>query len=214
MAVQKLNLNIVLASDKPFFKANVIKTIDPYAAQANHLIADEKSLYQFILTSKPDILFLTGDFAIKLIQQIKSNFSIQTRCVFILSALDEAHLIQCQQMLADCFLYAESCPEEYAACIESLTLGERFVSPQINQKLFRNTTVSEYQILMKKLGSKEREVFRYLGYNYPIKQIADILFVSPFTVESHRSNIIKKLGLNNAKELRQLTAKLIYTQQI
>jgi DNA-binding NarL/FixJ family response regulator len=214
MTVQKSNLNIVLASENPFFKANIIKTVDDFANQVSHLVADEKSLYQFVLASKPDILFLNGNSAIKLIQQIKSNFSLQTRCVFILPTLGEIDLIQCQHLLADAILCTDSNPEEYAVCIKSLTIGERFVSPQVNHKLFRYPAISEYQMLMKKLGNKEQEVFRYLGYNYPVKQIADILFVSPFTVESHRSNIIKKLGLSNAKELRQLTAKLVYAYQI
>lgn len=214
MTVQKSNLNIVLASENPFFKANIIKTVDDFANQVSHLVADEKSLYQFVLASKPDILFLNGNSAIKLIQQIKSNFSLQTRCIFILPTLGETDLIQCQHLLADAILCTDSNPEEYAVCIKSLTIGERFVSPRVTQKLFRYPAISEYQMLMKKLGNKEQEVFRYLGYNYPVKQIADILFVSPFTIESHRSNIIKKLGLSNAKELRQLTAKLVYAYQI
>ena len=209
MLVQKKVLKITIAAEMHFFEPEIVKTIADNGYKVSNLISDREGIYLFVLNSKPDFLFLYGEFGVEIIQQIKSDFSLQTRCVLVLSSTDRASLISCLYSLSDSFLHINSSDEEYVQCLEHLKSGKRFISPIIINKLFHAPTF-DYQKMINQLGQKERDVFRYIGCSYTVKQIANLLFISPFTVETHRSNIIKKLGLKNAKELRQLTAKLVH----
>jgi len=51
------------------------------------------------------------------------------------------------------------------------------------------------------LSMREQEVFRHLAEGKSTKEIASLLFISPKTVESHKYNIMQKMGLNSVGEL-------------
>ena len=51
------------------------------------------------------------------------------------------------------------------------------------------------------LAEREREIFQLIAEGHSNKAIADLLSVSPATVESHRAHILQKLDLHNAAEL-------------
>lgn len=53
----------------------------------------------------------------------------------------------------------------------------------------------------KLLSEREMEILRLICRGYSNPEIADILFLSPLTVKTHRNNILKKLGLNNTASL-------------
>jgi DNA-binding NarL/FixJ family response regulator len=53
------------------------------------------------------------------------------------------------------------------------------------------------------LSDRELEVFEYFGRGYSTTQTAEALFISPKTVETHRANIKRKLGLDRANEVIQ-----------
>jgi len=53
----------------------------------------------------------------------------------------------------------------------------------------------------KELTMKEIEIVKHISEGLTSKEIADKLFLSPRTVETHRHNILKKLGLSNAAQL-------------
>lgn len=180
--------------------------------QIGNIVAEKASIYQFVVNTQPNIAFFHGESSMEIIQQIKSNLSLSTRCVLVFQPSVETFLVQGIYTLADAYLIEHiSKDEEYLQCIQKLILGERYISPIIIEKIVHNPTVSEYGGIIDKLGKKEYQVLRLMGYNYSIKKIAESLYISTNTVESHRNNIIKKLDVNDAKELRQLAAKMVYS---
>ncbi len=52
-----------------------------------------------------------------------------------------------------------------------------------------------------KLTSRENEILQLIAEGNPTKEIAEVLFISPKTVESHRANIMEKLDIHNIPEL-------------
>ena len=52
----------------------------------------------------------------------------------------------------------------------------------------------------------ERKILSLIGEDHNTKSISDLLFISEKTVEKHRSNIIKKLGLPNERNILQRIA--------
>ncbi|MDE2462486.1 MAG: histidine kinase, partial [Alphaproteobacteria bacterium] len=57
---------------------------------------------------------------------------------------------------------------------------------------------------LERLSDREREIFRYVTIGHPNKVIAQILGISPRTVEAHRARIQQKLQITGFAELLQL----------
>jgi len=51
------------------------------------------------------------------------------------------------------------------------------------------------------LTQREREIIKLIAEGLTSQQMADQLFISPRTVETHRANVMKKIGVKNAVEL-------------
>jgi DNA-binding NarL/FixJ family response regulator len=58
------------------------------------------------------------------------------------------------------------------------------------------------------LTAREQEIMRMLAEGLPAKEIADQLFISPKTVENHRTNLMNKLGLRSPLELARYAARI------
>jgi len=69
------------------------------------------------------------------------------------------------------------------------------------QNLDQNRHSQEFQSRVQQLTSREHEVYLLAIKGYTIKRIAEELDISASTVEFHRSNILKKLGVNSIAEL-------------
>lgn len=203
-------VKVLLAATQNVFINTFAELFKESDFQIGNIIAEKANIYQFIVNTQPDIAFLHGESSSEIIQQIKSNFSLTIRCVLVVSFVDASFLIRGIHTLADAYITENGNDDEYKLCVERLIAGERYISPKIIEKVFRDIPATDYTEVINKLGKKEYEVFSLIGFSYPIKKIAESLYISTNTVESHRNNIIKKLELNDAKELRQLASKVVY----
>jgi two-component system response regulator NreC len=65
----------------------------------------------------------------------------------------------------------------------------------------RTTGKQTGQNLYDQLTERERDVLKLLVEGYSTKEIADILIITPKTVEGHKTNLMAKLGIHNRIEL-------------
>jgi DNA-binding CsgD family transcriptional regulator len=72
-----------------------------------------------------------------------------------------------------------------------------------------NNEVESILIEQKKLSQREEVIVRYASLGLTNKQIAEKLYISPFTVENHLKNIFKKTGLDNRTKLANLIKYLV-----
>ena len=104
-------------------------------------------------------------------------------------------------------------PETVLAAIRQVLEGKVFVSDDLTPALLRCFTAAgrkKASSLVDLLSGREFEVFQMIGQGMATRAIADDLHVSIKTVNTHRENIKKKLGLANAAELAR--AALRWTQ--
>jgi DNA-binding CsgD family transcriptional regulator len=66
----------------------------------------------------------------------------------------------------------------------------------------------EVQALLSRLSKSERKVLYYVSLEKSTSEIADLLFISPKTVENHRHNISKKLDLKGGHSVLALALKI------
>jgi DNA-binding NarL/FixJ family response regulator len=94
---------------------------------------------------------------------------------------------------------------ELAAGIRSVYKGDSFLSPSVAKLLvenFQNTSGERSQKdPYNTLTGREREILKLLAEGYSTQEIAEMLVITPKTVEGHKTNLMSKLGIHNRIDL-------------
>jgi DNA-binding NarL/FixJ family response regulator len=85
--------------------------------------------------------------------------------------------------------------------IRSVMKGEKFICAEIQRNITNQLLVEEEDNKLSKLTEREIEIIKLIKNGSTNKEIAESLFLSPRTVETHRARILKKLGLKNSLSL-------------
>jgi DNA-binding CsgD family transcriptional regulator len=108
------------------------------------------------------------------------------------------------------YMVKESAAERLVDALESVVRGEYYLDHSLSHQVVEELTRSpekDMKIADGAYGSltpREQEILRVLAEGLSVKEIADKLFISPKTVENHRSNIMKKLGLDRRGRMERL----------
>jgi len=90
---------------------------------------------------------------------------------------------------------------ELLAAIHSVMEKKRYISPSIFDRVVNGFVTQQTRAKQSDsdgLSDREREVMRFIAQGFRTREIADRLSVSHKTVEKHRSNLMRKLGLRSA----------------
>ena len=116
---------------------------------------------------------------------------------------------------ADGYLLKEDADSELFSAIEKIRHGKIYISPVLSDELagewaqVRRSNRKPFSE-PKPLTVREREVLKLIAESKSSKQIADLLFISPRTVERHRANLMEKLGLKKTADLVKYAIKKGY----
>jgi two-component system response regulator NreC len=103
------------------------------------------------------------------------------------------------------FISKAAASSELTSGIRSVYQGESFLSPSVTRLL-----VEDYQVgatlrdrcdPYEELTEREREVLKLVAEGYTTQEIADMLVVSPKTVEGHKTSLMAKLDIHNRIDL-------------
>ncbi|MEO9804005.1 MAG: response regulator transcription factor [Reichenbachiella sp.] len=95
---------------------------------------------------------------------------------------------------------------ELMAAIDAVALGKKYFNNEISELMIGNMALEGES--HKKLSDREMEVLELVSEGRTTKEIADQLFVSARTVDTHRVNMMKKLSVQNTAELIKKAAHL------
>lgn len=140
----------------------------------------------------PDILLtdytLPGMTGLELSEVIKEKYPTVKRV--ILSMHDEGHLVkQVMKAGVDGYLLKSIQQAELKSALHQIMGGMPYISPEITKQLISGLASEGKQEL---LTEREQEILRLIVKEFSNKQIADKLFISERTVETHRKNIFRK----------------------
>lgn len=153
--------------------------------------------YDKLTRVTPDVLVTDynlpdGD-GLSLIRKVKRKYpSIK---IIVLSMHDEAHLVQ--EVLKEGisgYLLKKDSHSELINAIKAADQGQVYLSSDINKLLISGLHGLNDQRL---LTDREREVLTLIAQEYTNKKIAEELFISERTVETHRKNIFRKTQTHN-----------------
>ena len=129
--------------------------------------------------------------------------------VLILTVHNESSLIRNLIGIgADGYLLKNSCKEELLDAIYKVQSGEKYFSSEVTLSLMQEDN-SRDELLKSDIEFTKREldVLRLLADGCTNKEIGEKLFISHRTVDTHRTNIMKKVGVNNVAGLISFAIK-------
>ena len=157
---------------------------------------------------KPDVVVL--DVAMPTLNGIEAARQISTRLprtaiVFLSMHSDESYVLKALKVGARAYLLKDSAEHDLINAVKAVSEGKSFFSPAISKMLvedyMRQMQDRKVEDSYELLTTREREVLQLLAEGRSNKEVATVLNLSLYTVETHRSNILQKLNLHNQAEL-------------
>lgn len=115
------------------------------------------------------------------------------------------HIFQALKAGAHGYLLKESAGMEVVNAIRSVYSGKRYLSEKIGDQMIdeyiHNREIAETGSPLSKLSAREREILQLVAEGKSSADIAQTLFISPKTVETYRSRLMQKLGINDLPSL-------------
>lgn len=122
--------------------------------------------------------------------------------VVILSMHDTSeHIYQALKAGAKGYLIKESAGKEVAAAVRAVSVGRRYLSQRIEEKVIEDYVSHRQQAPTKspleKLSTRERQILQLVVEGKSSAQVAGVLFISPKTVDTYRSRMMQKLSVKD-----------------
>ena len=170
-----------------------------------------------VLSLKPDIVLMDIDMPImngleatRRIKESKLNSKI-----IILTMHNEASLIKkVMEIGADGYLLKNADREEFYDALQMVAKGKPYFSAEVTQSLLNPNAAKQSSfhvdpdsIQLSKLTEREIEVLKLIAEGYSNKEIGEKLFISHRTVDTHRTNLMKKLDAHNIAGLIKFAIK-------
>jgi DNA-binding NarL/FixJ family response regulator len=124
--------------------------------------------------------------------------------ILVLSMHPEEHFaLRALKAGADGYLTKKKAPEDLLTAVRTVLSGDDYVSPALAKRLAMNVIGDGMQQPHDRLSPQEYRVMCLIGGGKTVGDIAEMLHLSVKTVSTHRTNLLKKLGLaNNAEIMR------------
>lgn len=186
---------IIIADDHPL----LLKGLNDFLIEKGYDLVgigkDGREAYNLIIQHKPDIAILDIQMpylsGIEIARKCK-NKNIDTKVVLITLHKERELFQKAKELNIFGYILKEFALEEIETCIETVKKGKPFFSTKLKELI--GIILTEDADLAK-LTPSERKILRLIAKDMTNKGIAKQLFISPRTVEKHRSNIIAKLDL-------------------
>jgi len=126
----------------------------------------------------------------------------KTKVVILSMYSSEPHVVEALQSGATAYVVKDASTEELVTAIRDAMAGRRYLSAPFSNELIetylkRPGGIDPYDALT----PREREVLHLVAEGLTSSEIAGRLFISPRTAESHRANLMRKLGLRSRTDL-------------
>ncbi|MEA3560510.1 MAG: response regulator transcription factor [Candidatus Omnitrophota bacterium] len=206
-------LSIVIADDHDIIREGIKNIL---AGQPDYKIIAEAVDGEDVLSKaeqlKPDILLLDISMpkisGIDIISQIHI-VSPKTKIIIITVHKANAYIMKAFRSGINGYLHKENAAEDLLPALRKVARGGTYLSSTASSYLIDKTTVAkpEQAVRQRLLTSREEEILRLVAAGKTARQIAQVLFISPRTVENYKNLILKKLGLHKTSDLIKYAIK-------
>ncbi|HEY4938655.1 MAG: two component transcriptional regulator, LuxR family [Actinobacteria bacterium] len=203
-----MSLSVLLAEDHPVVREGLRAMLEAEGDfQVVGQTGNSSEVGGMVEQLHPDVLVLDlimpGIGGLNALRELARR-RLPTRVVVLSMYANEAYVLEALQNGAGAYVLKQSEAAELVRGIREVAKGRRYLSPPLSQraveayaKRAKGTIATEEA----ELTAREKEVLTLVGQGFTSAQIGERLFISVRTVESHRSNLTKKLGLHSQAEM-------------
>ncbi len=115
---------------------------------------------------------------------------------------------------ANGYLLKEDTDTELFSAIKTVRGNGIYVSPHLSEELtsdFIKIWKRNGKLPVEPLTTREREILKFIAEGKSSREVAELLFISPRTVQNHRANIMQKLNLKKTADLVKYAIRKGYT---
>jgi DNA-binding NarL/FixJ family response regulator len=174
----------------------------------------EEEAFKLVKQLEPDLVLidisLKSGNGIDLIKRIRAHHP-KTKMLVISGFQESLYAERSCRAGAMGYLNKQESSAKLIEAIRTVLSGERFLSPALARRLI-NQSLGARDITkspIENLTNRELEIFRMIGEGLTSGAIAERLFISPYTIDTHRENIKRKLDISNAGELTRAAVQWI-----
>ncbi len=203
-------IKLIIADDHQLFREGIISLLSgsddieivgeaSNAAELWSLLEKEKAHVVLIDISMPD------KSGLDVIAEAREKFK-DVKFIVLTMHAEGQYVVKAVRNGASGYLIKNADEQELKKAIEKVALGQKYFNNEISQLMITDMAIEGET--HKKLSDREQEVLTLVSEGKTTKEIAEELFVSFRTVETHRVNIMKKLNAQNTAELIKKAAHL------
>ena len=202
-------VRIVLADDHTVVRKGLRLLLESVAQfQVVADAADGRQAVALADEHRPDVVVM--DIAMPLLNGIEAARQIaaklpQTAIVFLSMHSDEAYVIKALKAGARAYLLKDSAENDLINAVKAVSEGKSFFSPVVSKVLAEDymRQMQEHGVddSFELLTTREREILQLFAEGKSNKEVANLLNLSLYTVETHRGNIFQKLNLHSTADL-------------
>jgi len=202
-------INLIIADDHPIVRQGLRQAIEADAAlKVLTEAGDGRAALEAIEKYQPQVAVLDIDmplmdgFAVaRAVREKKLNVEM----VFLTIQRDEDMVNEAVNLGVKGYVLKDSALTDIVSCIKSVAKGQHYASSALTSYLIKRSSraaaLTEEKTGIKDLTPTERRVLKLIAEYKTSKEIADELFISYRTVETHRANICQKLDLRGSHVL-------------
>jgi DNA-binding NarL/FixJ family response regulator len=202
-------VRVLLADDHKLIRAGLVLVVQQQPDLSVIGEADDgRQAVQLVESLKPDVVVM--DIGMPNLNGIEAARQItasrpDTAVVILSMHADEGYVLRALNAGARAYLLKDSATTDLVQAIRAVVEGKSFFSPAVSKvllqdymrKLRRTGAEDSYDLL----SPREREVLQLVAEGKSNKEVANLLNLSTYTVETHRAKIMQKLNLKGVPEL-------------
>ena len=203
-----MSVTVLLADDHPVVRQGMRNLLNTEADFS--VVGEAKNGLEAVQLGeqlRPDIMIvdmmmphLNG---LEVLRQLTGRLP-NTRFIVLSMQSADPYVLQALKAGASGYVLKDSCPEELIHAIRQVLNGNRYLSPQLNERMIRTfiqfTDTGSLDPLAT-LTEREREVLKMTVEGLTSAEIGEKLSLSARTVETHRQNMMNKLDIKNQVDL-------------
>jgi len=176
--------------------------------EAVGVAANGRDALEMVTKLSPDIVLI--DIVMPLMDGLEATHRIhkkfpETKVIILTQYEDREYVLPVIEAGASGFVSKTAASSELISAIRSVYHGNSFLSPSIARLLVEDyrqiASVGKNKDTSEQLTDREREILKLLAEGHSTREIAQMLVISPKTVERHKTNLMAKLDIHNRLDL-------------
>ncbi len=204
-------INIILVDDHQMFRDGVKSVLSD--EENIHIVGEVGSandLYALLKNTTPDVIItdisMPDISGIEVARYVSENYP-QVKILILSMHSNEEFITKALSVGANGYLPKDTSMSELLKAINAIYNGENYFNKSISDTILKSLINKQKGSSVKALTNREKEIINLVVEGLTNKEIADKLFISVRTVDSHKNNIMQKLNLKSSVELVKYAIK-------